>query len=285
MSNKIKIEKNSVQETLLVPLYGRKMCAEKFPELYNDTSARELCEHIDYDFSDLEAKKGSFFYEFGALEAAMRQLDIMWEIREYLKQYPKAAVVNLGCGLDQTGRACDNGSCRIFNLDFPEIIAARNELLPAGDREEHIAADLKDHRWMDRVDGTNGVIFFAAGVFHYFKAAEVKSLVQEMAEHYPGGRLIFDTVGKLGLKLMMSGTLKSMGIDNVEGMFYVDKPGQELQWGERIRISSKGYMLGYYDMKSPGIRAGHRFLAHVGDDLMHMAVHRAEFAVPVSEKE
>ncbi len=28
---KLKIEKNTVQETLLVPLYGRKMCSEKFP--------------------------------------------------------------------------------------------------------------------------------------------------------------------------------------------------------------------------------------------------------------
>ena len=27
---KIKIEKNTVQETLIIPLYGRKMCSENF---------------------------------------------------------------------------------------------------------------------------------------------------------------------------------------------------------------------------------------------------------------
>ncbi len=278
MGSKIKIEKNSVQETLLVPLYGRKMCAEKFPQLYTDTSAKQLCESIDYDFSALEAKKNSFFYEFGALEAAMRQLDIMWEVRSYLKQHPNAAIVNLGCGLDQTGRVCDNGSCRIYNLDFPDIIAARKQLLPAGDREMSFATDLKDYSWMEKIDGSDGVIFFAAGVFHYFKASEVESLVRQMAKRYPGGRLIFDTVGKLGLKLMMSKTLKSMGIDDVDGLFYVDDPQKELNWGDRIRITSRGYMLGYYDMKSPGIRSGHRLLARIGDRVMHMAVHRAEFA-------
>ena len=47
MAEKITIEKGSVQETLLVPLYGRKLCAEQFPELYNDTSAAELLSHID----------------------------------------------------------------------------------------------------------------------------------------------------------------------------------------------------------------------------------------------
>ncbi len=51
----------------------------------------------------------------------MRQLDIMWEIKEYLKTYPKATVVNLGCGLDETGKACDNGSCKIVNVDFPML--------------------------------------------------------------------------------------------------------------------------------------------------------------------
>ena len=62
----------------------------------------------------------------------MRQNDLAFEVRDYLKGHPNAAVVNLGCGLDCTGRSCDNGSCKIYNLDFPDVIAVRNELLPAG---------------------------------------------------------------------------------------------------------------------------------------------------------
>lgn len=82
---KIRIEKNSVQETLIIPLYGRKLCAEKFPDLYTDQSAKRLCEKLDYNFSEQEAKKNSFFYQFAALEVAVRQLDMMWEIQQYLK--------------------------------------------------------------------------------------------------------------------------------------------------------------------------------------------------------
>lgn len=133
---KVKIEKNIVQETLIVPLYGRKMCSEKFPELYTDIFAKELCKKIDYDFTDLEKKNNSFLYEFGSLEAAMRQLDIMWEIKEYLKKYPEATVVNLGCGLDETGKACDNGLCHIVNIDFPDIIEIRKQLIAEQDREK-----------------------------------------------------------------------------------------------------------------------------------------------------
>ena len=142
---KVKIEKNTVQETLIVPLYGRKMCSEKFPELYMDVFAKELCERIDYDFTKLEKKNNSFLYEFGSLVAAMRQLDIMWEIKEYLKKYPEATIVNLGCGLDETGKACDNGFCHIVNIDFPDIIEIRKQLIAEQDREKNIACDLKDY--------------------------------------------------------------------------------------------------------------------------------------------
>lgn len=138
MEDKIEIVPGSVQETLIIPLYGRKLCSERFASLYTDKSAARICARLDYDFSDLDAHAKSTFWQFGALEAAMRQIDMEWEIRDYLATHPRAAVVNMGCGLDQTGRTCDNGTCRIYNVDMPDIIAAREELAPAGEREHNI---------------------------------------------------------------------------------------------------------------------------------------------------
>lgn len=277
MEGKTKIEKNSVQETLIVPLYGRKMCAEKFPELYRDTSAKELCEKLDYDFSDQEKKKDTVAYEFGALEAAMRQLDMMWEIQDYLCSHPEATLVNMGSGLDQTGRTCDNGSCQIFNVDYPDTISVRERLISPGPRERNLACDLMDFSWMDAIDPTRGVVFFAAGVFHYFKREDVKALVLELANRFPGARLVFDTVGKVGLKLMLTKVLKNMGINRVDGYFWAKNPAKELAWSSKIRVSSKGYMLGYFDMKSRGIRGIHRFLARIGDAMLHMKIVRMDF--------
>lgn len=265
------IEKNTVQETLIIPLYGRKMCSEKFPDFYQDYFAQALCDKLAYDFSELEKKKNSFLYEFGALEAAMCQLDIMWEIKDYLKAYPEATIVNLGCGLDETAKACDNGFCHMVNIDFEDVIAIRNQLIEPSEREINLASDLKDYSWMDKVDGSHGVIFFAAGVFHYLKKEEVKNLVLELSERFPKGTLVFDSVGKFGLKIMMKKVLKNMKIDNVEGYFYMDDP-KELDWSDKIMVSSKGYMLGYYDMKSSGIHFLHRFLARLADKKMKMAV-------------
>ena len=163
-----KIEKNTVQETLIIPLYARKMCSELYPNLYRDEAARRLVNAVDYDFSALEKKSRNLMQRFGFLEVAMRQNDLAYEVRDYLKTHPSAAVVNLGCGLDCTGRACDNGHCKIYNLDFPDVIAVRNQLLPAGERETNIPCDLNDTAWLDKIDASGGAVFFASGVFYYF---------------------------------------------------------------------------------------------------------------------
>lgn len=40
---------------------------------------------------------------------------------------------------------------------------------------------------------------FAASVFYYFKAGEIKRLLVAMAESFPGGRLVFDASGKIAV--------------------------------------------------------------------------------------
>ena len=172
---KYHIEKNTVQETLVIPLYARKMCTELYPELFRDETAVRLIDEVDYDFSALAKKAESSMQQFGFLEVAMRQNDLAWEVRDYLKAHPHAAVVNLGCGLDDTGRSCDNGICRIYNLDFPDVIAVRDKLLPAGEREENIPCDLNDTEWFGRIDASGGAVFFAAGVFYYFLSGQVRT--------------------------------------------------------------------------------------------------------------
>ena len=97
-TKKYHIEKNTVQETLIIPLFARKICAEKFPQLFNDQEAVRICGMLDYDFAAKAKKMNSSVGLFGALEVAQRQYDLAWEVRDYLTNHPNASVVNLGCG-------------------------------------------------------------------------------------------------------------------------------------------------------------------------------------------
>ncbi len=273
-----RIEKNTVQETLIIPLYSRKLCSQLYPDLYRDEAAVRLINEIDYDFSEAEKNSRSLMQRFGALEVAMRQNDLAWEVRDYLKTHPKAAVVNLGCGLDDTGRACDNGSCKIYNPDFPDVIAVRNELLPADEREENIPCDLNNTEWFEKIDASGGAIFFASGVFYYFLTEQVKALVQAMADAFHGGVLVFDAANRAAVKMIAKTWLKSAKIKDVCAYFAVSDAKDELSlWDNRLKVSSRGYMLGYNDLRDPSVSRFFRFLAKISDGMMKMQIVKIAF--------
>ena len=275
---KHKIEKNTVQETLVIPLYSRKLCTELYPNLFQDETAVRLIDQIDYDFSEVEKNSHSLMQRFGSLEVAMRQYDLAFEVRDYLKDHPNAAVVNLGCGLDGTGRSCDNGSCKIYNLDLPDVIAVRNELLPAGEREENIPCNLNDTEWFAKIDASGGAVFFASGVFYYFLTEQVKALAQKMADAFPGGVLVFDAANRTAVKMIAKTWLKSAKIRDVSAYFAVSDAPKEIDaWSSHLQVTSRGYMLGYNDLRDPSVSGFFRFLAKVGDGMMKMQIVKIRF--------
>ena len=274
---KYHIEKNTVQETLVIPLFGRLVCSERFPELFSDPEAERICNCLDYDFAEKRKKMESVAGLFGALEVAQRQYDLRCEVERYLKDHPKAAVVNLGCGLDDTFSKVDNGACRGYNIDFPDVIRVRNDLLPAGDRETNLACDLNDPSWMNEIDASGGAVFFAAGVFYYFRTEDVKKLFQAMAERFPGGVLAFDSCNERGAKLMRKTWLKEAGITDVSAFFSLEDEAELKGWSDRfVSVTAKSYMRGYRDIYK-NVGAFHKLMIRFCDGLVKMKIIKIVF--------
>ncbi len=271
------IEKNTVQETLVIPLFGRKVCSEHFPHLFKDEEAERICSMLDYDFEEKGKKMESAVGLFGALEVAQRQYDLAWEVKDYLKNHPRAAVVNLGCGLDDTFRKCDNGTCLGYNIDMPDVISIRNELLPPKDREKNISYDLNDERWMDEIDASDGAVFFASGVFYYFRTDDVHALLSKMAKRFPGGVVAFDTCNKRGASLMTKTWIKEAGIDDVDALFSVEDKSELEGWSRDFSsVSAKSYMRGYRDIY-PDVSFLHKLMTKFCDSLVKMRVIKIVF--------
>ena len=244
---KTTIPKGSVQETLLIPLYGRKMAMDLYPDLFSDGDCRELLDKIDFEAPKMFGIKA----KIGAVMAATRQYDMAEVCREYLEDHPNAAVVNLGCGLDTTFSQVDNGTAVGYHLDFPDVIKVRNELLPAKERQYSVSCDLTDHSWFDAIDfkPEEGAVFFASGVFYYIKAEEIRSLFCAMAKRFPGGKLVFDATNAKGLKNMLKTWLKPSEMENVGLYFSVDSVQDLASWSERFgSVTRKGYMTGYREL-------------------------------------
>ena len=214
MEKVLKIEKNSIQETLMLPLYGKVHCMKIWPDEFHDTDCIRIKEMIDYDFSELEQKFTGLYGKIASLSAGCRQFALAEEIRRYLSFHPKAVVVLMGCGLDTVGHQADNGQCRYINIDYSNVIQVREKLLPSNEREKNIAYDLNDVQWFDEIDyrQEDGAIFVASGVFMYFRKDDLAKLLNSMAEHFPNAALTFDAQNAKGAAMDLK-ALKDSGID------------------------------------------------------------------------
>lgn len=148
----------AVQETLYFPLLGRARAARRYPRCFPDPWALDAAGFAEQEGTVVTAMAG-----FPDIVYGLRHQVTVAQVRRYLASHPDAAVVNIGCGLDNL--AADlapelaAGECRIHNLDFPEVIDLRrrwfdhNGARPDG---TDIACSVTDHRWMDGIDGSRG---------------------------------------------------------------------------------------------------------------------------------
>ena len=143
---------------------------------------------------------------------------------------------------------------------------------------DEIAADLNDFSWFDRIDAQNGVCFIAAGVFYYFRTDDIKKLFLAMAKHFPGGKLVFDSANKRAVKIMLKTWVKEAGITSIDEYFSVENIDKDIiPWMKNAKVSARGYMLGYNDLRDPSVPKMFRLMAKLGDGFMKMQIIRIDF--------
>jgi len=80
------------------------------------------------------------------------------------------------------------------------------------------------------------------------------------------------------VKMIAKTWLKSAKIKDVGAYFAVsDAPGEIGAWDSRLQVTSRGYMLGYNDLRDPSVSGFFRFLAKVGDHGMKMQIVKIGF--------
>lgn len=186
----VKIDLNNrsaVAETLLIPLYIRAQETREANPILRDEAAVALVERIDYDFKRIK------LLNVNRVGIVLRTHRIDLWTRDFLAGHPGAAVVHIGCGLDTRFERVDDGHVAWYDLDLPEVIALRRELLPEHPRCNLLASSVFDPAWLEAVSPANKpALFIAEGVLPYFEEAQVKALILMLQRHFPGVVLICD---------------------------------------------------------------------------------------------
>lgn len=245
------ISLGTVQETLLIPLYGRAQDAGRPGSILRDTRAVELVAAIDYDFAKFRGP---------SLAGSVLRASIFDEyLRSYLAEHPDATVVDLGCGLSTRFDRLDNGRLHWFDLDLPDTMALRHKFFSDSDRYTMIEGSILDDDWFEQVREPGGPVFLLSeAVLLYFPADTVHAALAQLAKGFPGSRLALDTGGKAMMRTQDRnpvfkqvsarmewvcddpGTLESHGARLLESRTFASpQPAVAHTWPLRYRLGMK----------------------------------------------
>ncbi|MET8978948.1 class I SAM-dependent methyltransferase [Streptomyces sp. NPDC004539] len=182
------VQLGTVQETLLIPLYGRALDAQARRPVLGDAKAPTMVERIDYDFAKFRGPSLS--------GSVLRSAIFDGWVRRFLAEHPGGTVVELGAGLSTRSQRLDNGRARWFDLDLPDTVELRRRFFSDSPRTTTIAASVLETGWFEQVAETGGPYFFVSeAVLLYLGEEQVRSAVQALGDRFPGAGLSFDTGG------------------------------------------------------------------------------------------
>jgi O-methyltransferase involved in polyketide biosynthesis len=234
---------SDVAETLLLPLYYRALESQRPDALLKDEQAVVILRRLDYDFSKFKIASS----EQAAAIIRVRIFDHC--AHEFLARHPDGILVNIGCGLDTRFSRLDNGTLECYDLDLPNVIELRRQLVPKSPRCHVLASSALDVEWMDALPKNRPVLLMAEGVFPYLEEREIKKLVLALNERFAGSELLFDVLSPAlvwmhnielrftGLQATLRWGLKrsrdierwSPGIRLLDEWFYFDQPEARLR--------------------------------------------------------
>ncbi|MEM6999198.1 MAG: class I SAM-dependent methyltransferase [Pseudomonadota bacterium] len=232
---KVRVSQGSVQETLLLPLWGRAYESRQENPRLIDNKAVEILEQLDYDFSVIEQTQ-----RLGQHGWVARSLQTDNVVKRFIKDHPHATIVNLGCGMDTTFSRVDNGLITFFELDFPDVIELRKNFYADDERHKSIAASMHETDWFEQLNPTDGLMFLAGGVFMYSDESQMRKFFTSVVDEFGSCEFCFDALSPLGLKIGKKMVLKKGGMDSFqESEGWSLKSAQVLErWDPRFSVVS-----------------------------------------------
>jgi O-methyltransferase involved in polyketide biosynthesis len=232
MKQKSNIKKGTVQETLLLPLWGRAIEAQKEKPLLNDRMAAEIIDKIDYDFSVINKNIGSLS-QHGWVARSLHTDRI---VLNFIKQHPEATIVNIGCGMDTTFSRIDNGKIKYYELDLPEVIELRKAFFKETERYKSISSSFLDTQWFEKITVNDGLLLTAGGVLYYTEEEKIKKFFIALADHFGRCELFFDSLSPFGIKVGNKQVLKAGGINITLAAWGLKSAKSIEKWDDRIAV-------------------------------------------------
>jgi len=253
MTNKISLPAG-VAQTNLITLYARALESQRDDALLRDERAVELVQGIDYDWTRIQLG------EEDRVGLALRGLEMDRLCRDFMGRHPGGCAVHIGCGLDTRFWRVDDGQVLWYDLDLPQVIEGRRELI-GGEQARYrmLASSVLDESWMHTLScqQCGQVLFVAEGVLMYLQPQQVRWLVAMLARRFAGSELVCDAVTPY--YRFVNNVKSLLSHSTARTHWAIQRPEELERWGEGIRLLESYY---YLNQDEPRL-ADHRWVRRV----------------------
>ncbi len=194
---------SAVSRTAILTLICRAAVSEKENTLFNDPMAVQCLEQL-ISIASVEEKRWIIdrrkFYSsisYHDAKAGARRARTFDDIaNQYIAVCPHCTVINLACGFDTRFWRIANENCRYIEIDLPEVIAVKKEILKDQLAYDLIGLSALDPTWMEQVTahGNSHILVLAEGLLMFLSQPEVTWLFQQFAQRFTESMFSFDMV-------------------------------------------------------------------------------------------
>ena len=186
LNRKLRPNLSGVPQTMLWTLHNRVSEANRDDGILHDPEAVRIYQTLDYDYEKA----------FGPAEPTQAVRSAMFdaELREFLDHHPNGVIVNLAEGLETQRYRVAGDEALWLSVDLPEAIDIREHFITPDDKHRHVASSVLNRAWFDEVPEKRPVYITAQGLLMYLPEGEVRLLLQDLAERFPGAWFTFDTI-------------------------------------------------------------------------------------------
>jgi methyltransferase (TIGR00027 family) len=235
-----------VSKTAFLTLRSHVIESQKKNPLIHDPMA-SICLEKLISFSSAKEKEPLLTRELSSVltrHIAVRARKYDSIVNEFISKNPSSTVINLGCGFDTRYWRINNKECRYYDLDLPELIAIKKEILKEYLRYEMIGCSVLDPSWIDRITatGNRNFLLIAEGLLMYLPKNEVMKLFKVISERFFHSQIILEIVTEnytkgIMKKIVIMKMKRRIGLEAGASYNFGIKNGKELEsFGDGIKI-------------------------------------------------
>lgn len=248
-----------VAGTLFIPLEARVFASKRFPEFFYDGKTLSLVKYI----TDNGIQKKSSEYAFMASVARYHNTDAMTKV--FIAKHGRCNIIYLGAGLETAYYRLKEPSAMFYEIDLPQVIAARQTVLGSCENEVLIGGDLFDLVWTERVDTTSPTLLIASGVFQYFTEQKVVQLLAQLQAVFCNAELIFDATNETGLRYANRYVQKT-GNTDAKMYFFINDSSAFAQKTNTVLLEERPFFCDARRLLAKKLRLYTRIAMKVADD-------------------